>query len=65
MEVAGPTVASVSQPATLSAPLPTPLTLQPQAAAAIAVESFKPSSEHFERVFSELAKLQATVKTLT
>ena len=55
-----------SQPAILSAPLITPsLTLQHQAAAAITVESSKPSSEDFEHVLSELAKLQATVKTLT
>jgi len=66
MEVAVPTIASVNQPAPLSAPIPTPpLTLQPQAASAIAVEFFKPSSDDYERVLSELAKLQATVKNLT
>ncbi len=62
MDVAGSISASVSYPSTASAPAP-PLSEQTQAP--VAVSALKPLSADFKRILDELAKLQATVSTLT
>ena len=61
-EVAAPPVAAIAQP---TKPPVDPTSQPSQATPVAAVETRQPTSADFERILSELAKLQTTVRSLT